>query len=72
MDEEHTVLSVTSCGVTHSVVLGDLVTSDEFFRQCVALAKAQGYILTNIEESLETALSDLQEELTVINKYRNK
>ncbi len=72
MDEEHTVLSVTSLGVTHSVVLGDTVTSDEFFRQCVALAKAQGYILLNIEESLQTALIEIEEEIDVINKHRNK
>ena len=69
--DESTVISVTCCETTHSVKLDGLVTCDDFFRHCISLAKAQGYILSNIEEALEVSLGETQDELRVIKRVRN-
>ncbi len=69
MDEGHVVLSVSAYGTTHSVVMSDAgVTCTEFFNHCVSLAKAQGYILSNIEEALELVASEVSDEIRVIKR----
>jgi hypothetical protein len=63
-----TILSVSSYGQTHSISSEADLTSDDYVRLSVALMRSQGYILSNIEESLEEVLQEVRDEIRVIKK----
>ena len=60
---DRTSITVVVNDITYSITIDDTVLSaTEFFQHCVALAKAQGYMLPSIQIALDTALNDVTEE----------
>jgi hypothetical protein len=68
MFDETTTFSVTCCGVTHAVISNEAMTATEFVRTAVSLMKSQGYILSNIAESLDEIRIDVEEEIQVLTR----
>lgn len=61
--ETETIISVKSNEATYSIAVPAYLTCPDFIRYCVQLAKAQGYMLPSIAESLEEVAQETREEL---------
>ena len=66
--DETTVLTVSSFGVEHAIISAEALTSEEYVRNFVSLAKSQGYCLSNIEESLAAVLDEVRDEIRLIKR----
>jgi hypothetical protein len=64
--DEITVISVRTSGEDYSMTLYHTLTATEYLRACVSLAKAQGYILSNVAEALDVLSCEVHEELAVL------
>jgi hypothetical protein len=63
---DHTSITIVVNDATYSITIDDTVLSaTEYFQYCIALAKAQGYMLPSIQIALEVALNDITEEISL-------
>lgn len=62
---DHTTITVTSAEATYTIQVPADLTCTDFIRYCAHLAKAQGYMLTNIADALEEVHIEMAEELNI-------
>ena len=62
---EQTIITVTNGEATYSITVPLDLTCTDFIRYCAHLAKAQGYMLTNIADAFGEVHIEMAEELNI-------